>query len=101
MLQQAWDEQKAIGRDQILKVRLSEKWERAQEMYYYHNAITQESKLYSKQSWTIKTIQSLYEYVLGLWNECCDALHGATVKENNEKKRQKIREQVLSVYGGK
>ena len=54
--------------------------------------------MYPKQSWTRKTIQSFYDYALGLWNERCDALHGATVKENNEKRKQKIQEQVLSVY---
>ena len=67
-----------------------QKWGRAQEMYYHHNAIIWDNKTYSKQSWTRKTIESFYDNVLGLWNERCDALHGATAKENNEKRKQKI-----------
>ena len=66
MLKQAWDEQKAIGWDQILKGRLSGKWEKAQEIYYHHNVITRASKLYTKRTWTIKTIQSLYDFTLGI-----------------------------------
>ena len=49
MVNEAWEEQRAIGWDQILKGRLSSKWGKAQEIYYHQNAITRDSKLHSKK----------------------------------------------------
>ena len=49
LVNEAWEEQRAIGWDQILKGQLSSKWGESQELYYYQNAITREYKLHSKQ----------------------------------------------------
>jgi len=92
---EAWEEQREIGWDQILKGQLSSKWGKAQELYYYQNAITRDSKLHSKQRWMTKTITSLLDFTLGLWNERCDALHGASKEENNKKKKLNVVEQVI------
>ena len=66
---------------------MSLKWGLAQELYYKQNVLTLDSEKFSNQIWTTKTIKSLLEFTLGMWNEQCDALHGASEAESKQKKR--------------
>ena len=77
----AWEEQRAIGWDQILKGRLSSGWGRAQNIYYRDNPETCTKKHCSMQVWMVKPIGSLLDFTMGLWTDRCNILHGATKAE--------------------
>ena len=59
VVREAWEEQRAIGWDQILKGRISSKWGQAYGMFYMSNPTTRKEKYLSKEVWTSKTIAEL------------------------------------------
>ena len=87
-MREAWEEQRAIGWDQILKGRISSKWGKAQGMFYMSNPTTRQEKYLTPEVWTRKTIAALLRFTLGLWTDRCNALHGID-DAANKKKRNK------------
>ena len=85
-----WSEQEAIGWDQILKGILSTIRGKAQALCYDKIPNIRDSKLYSEKEWMFKTVGSLIDFALRLWNERCDSLHGATEAENKTIRKDKI-----------
>ena len=72
----------------------------AQALYYKHNIILHDYGIYSERSWVIKTVGSLLDLTLGLWNIRCDLLHGADEREIKKKlfiRLQRCHEEVDSV----
>ena len=64
----AWQEQRAIGWGQLLKGRLSDKWKRAQDLYYQDNPDTRDVNYFSGNIWASKVIGKLVDISLELWD---------------------------------
>ena len=95
---EAWEEQRLIGWDQILKGRISTKWGKAQGLFYGNNPTTRKEKHFTAEVWVSKTIASLLRFTLGLWKDRCDTLHGATLVERQRMKRDKIMDRLKLCY---
>lgn len=89
MTKKAWQEQRKIGWSNLIKGRMSKQWGKAQQIYYSQHPTLSQKKLYNKNYWTSKTIQSFINFSLQLWNSRCDILHGEELKDKkNKNKRQ-------------
>jgi hypothetical protein len=97
-IKEAWEEQKEIGWDQVLKGRLSSKWGVAQAMYYSSNVLLNASFQYTGETWMEKTVGSFIDMTLGMWNARCDVLHGADEVATKIKKKNRILQQVQLHY---
>ena len=75
-----------IGWDQILKGRISFKLGKAQGMFYWNNPDTRKKKHLSTEVWVGEIIAGLLGFILGLWMDRCNSLHGI---DDSEKKRNK------------
>lgn len=81
MVAKAWGDQQSISCNQILKGNLSISCGKAYGIFNRDNPDTRECNHFSAQVWMVKTVESLLYSTLGLWNNSCDNLHGATEAE--------------------
>ena len=93
-----WSEQEAIWWDHIFKGRISNKWDKAQAMYYNKSPHTRDSKIYSDKEWISKVVGSFIDFSLGLWKERCVSLHRATEASNKTIKKDIMIKQVWQKY---
>jgi hypothetical protein len=98
IFREAWEEKEMIGWEQILYGRISSKWGQAQELFYDSNPDTRLVKYYSGEVWVYKTIGSFLLHTLGLWNDRCDCMHGATDAENKRIMKSKAVAKVVKMY---
>jgi hypothetical protein len=98
LVREAWDEQELIGWDQILYGRISSKWGKAQGIYYDSNPDTRSKKYYTREVWVHKTIGSFLFHTLGLWNDRCDCMHGATDEEKKKIMKDRAVKRVVKMY---
>ena len=66
------------------------KWGSTQSLYYRHNVLLQNYRISSERIWMTKTVGSLIDLSLGMWNVRCDLLHGADESETKIKKKAKL-----------
>jgi hypothetical protein len=97
-IKEAWEEQKKIGWEQVLKGRLSSKWGVAQALYYSSNVLLNESFKYTGDIWMEKTVGSFIDMTLGMWNARCAVLHGVDEVAIKIKKKNRILQQVQVHY---
>ena len=87
-----------IGWEQILYGRISSKRGQAQELFYDSNPDTRLVKYFTRDILVHKTIGSFLLHTLGLWNDRCDCMHGATVEENKKILKDKAVTRVMKMY---
>ena len=98
LVKEAWEEQSLIGWDQVLKGRISTRWGNSQGLFYGNNPTTRKAEHFTEAVWVTKTIASLPRFTLGLWNDWCDTLHGATLEERQRMKREKLLDKLQKCY---
>ena len=79
--------------DQVLKGQLSSKWG----MLYGNNMETTRETHFTNEVWNVETIDSLFSFTLGLWNDRCDTLQGSNEEKNRKIKKNKIVLQIIFV----
>ena len=98
MVQRAWDEQRDIGWDQILKGRISKYWGMAQAMFYSNSPHIRGKQCFSGTLWAVKTVRSLLNFSLDLWNDRCNTMHGEDGEERKRIAHAKITKRVMKLY---
>ena len=97
-LEQAWIAQKEIGWIQLLKGRLSSHWAQAQGVFNAENPDTRNRRHFNANTWMVKTIGSLIDLSLGLWNDRCCILHGVDKKMQRQKSKEQLKTQILKCF---
>ena len=97
----AWRDQRKIGWSNILKGRISLNWSKAQQIYYSSNPETRHKKYMNQTTWAKRTVLSLLELALGVWNDRCKVLHGEENKDQRFILNQPLQLQVKKCYSNK
>ena len=97
----AWRDQRKIGWSNILKGRISLNWSKAQQIYYSSNPETRNKKYMNQTTWAKRTVLSLLELALGVWNDRCKVLHGEENKDQRFKLKQSLQIKVEKCYRNK
>ena len=98
LVKKAWEEQKAIGWDQILKGRISTYWGKAQGLYYRSNPDTRGSVYFSASLWSTATVRSMLDFSLHLWNDRCDTMHGIYEEDAKRIVKNRILGRMVELY---
>ena len=99
LVNKAWAEQRTIGWDQILKGRISKYWGQAQGLYYRNNPDTRGNVYFSTSLWSAATVRSMLDFILHLWNNRCNSMHGVDEEDAKRIIKNKITTKVVEFYG--
>ena len=90
-IQLAIEDQASIGWENMRRGFISRRWSEAQQLF-------EENKKMQPKPWNTTIIKWILEYSWDMWMERIKALHGTNVKENREKRREKLGKEVEYLY---
>ena len=94
IVQQAWDDQEAVGWVNVAKGRLCKRWGVAQELFYQMHPDLRHKRWCTSAQWMKRMVGALLDMSLQMWKNRCDCLHGQSKQEQIKKRKAKLQKRV-------